>query len=179
MAIAIAVTAEPATEAAQQEDDQDDDEYHAKRHGVLPRGRAANENPPPRQLEQSISRLLVPAKEPEGLFRLQFQRRRIDAVTQSGRAGAILEHVTEMAAALRAQPLGPDHAVADVALLVDMARRRGRGKTRPAAAGIEFGVGFEQRLAAASAGVGARRLLMLVRAGERPFGGLLAQYRVL
>src|SRR5471032_569245 len=55
------------------------------------------------------------------LFRLQFQRRRIDAVAQPGRAGAVLEHVPEMAIAFRAQHLGPDHAVADVALLVDMA----------------------------------------------------------
>src|SRR3981081_4191482 len=96
-----------------------------------------------------------------GLFRLQLQRRRIDAVAQAGRAGPILEHVAEMAAALRTQHLGPEHAVADVALLVDMACRRRRGKARPTAAGIELGVGFEQRLSAAGAGVGAGPVLML------------------
>src|ERR1700684_4478183 len=55
------------------------------------------------------------------LFGLQLQRRGIDAVAQPGRAGPILEHISEVAAALRAQHLGPDHAVADVTLLVDMA----------------------------------------------------------
>src|SRR5260370_29176034 len=84
-----------------------------------------------------------------------------------------------MAVALRAQHLGREHAVADVPLLVDMALDRGCGKARPAAAGIEFGVGFEQGLAAAGTGVGARRLLVLVFAGERPLGRLLAQHRVL
>ena len=34
------------------------------------------------------------------LFRLQLQRRRIDAVTQSRRGGAVLEHMAEMAVAL-------------------------------------------------------------------------------
>src|ERR1700692_4420554 len=70
------------------------------------------------------------------LFRLQFQRRRIDAVAQSGRAGSVLEHVPEMAVALRPQHFGPDHAVADVTLLVDMALQCGLRKARPAAAGI-------------------------------------------
>src|ERR1700723_926390 len=54
------------------------------------------------------------------LFGLQFQRRRIDAVAQAGRAGAVVEHMAEMAVALRAQNLGSDHAVAGVALLIDM-----------------------------------------------------------
>src|SRR5229473_7628841 len=113
------------------------------------------------------------------LFRLQLQRRRIDAVAQSGRAGSVLEHVPEMAVALRAQHFGPDHAVADVTLLVDMALHRGLRKARPAAAGIELGVGFEQRLPAAGAGIGAGPLLVLVLAGERPLGRLLAQNRIL
>src|SRR5947207_14760611 len=85
----------------------------------------------------------------------------------------------EMAVALRAQHFGPDHAMADVALLVDVALQRRLGKARPAAAGIELGVGFEQRLSAAGAGVGAGPLLMLVFAGERPLGRLLAQHRIL
>src|SRR6266478_2782152 len=123
--------------------------------------------------------LSYPYRSRKVLFRLQLQRRRIDAVAQSGRAGAVLEHMPEMAVALRAQHFGPDHAVADVALLVDVALQRRLGKTRPAAAGIELGVGFEQRLSAAGAGVGARRLLVLVFAGERPLGRLLAQHRVL
>src|SRR6266478_5376249 len=123
--------------------------------------------------------LSYPYRSRKVLFRLQLQRRRIDAVAQSGRAGAVLEHMPEMAVALRAQHFGPDHAVADVALLVDVALQRRLGKARPAAAGIELGVGFEQRLSAAGAGVGAGPLLMLVFAGERALGRLLAQHRVL
>src|SRR5674476_879669 len=51
------------------------------------------------------------------------------------------------------------------------------GEARPAAAGIELGVGFEQGLAAAGAGVSALAVLMLVFAGKRPLGRLLAQHR--
>src|SRR6266851_6639552 len=82
---------------------------------------------------------ITSSKQAAGLFRLQLQRRRIDAVAQSGRAGAVLEHMPEMAVALRAQHFGPDHAMADVALLVDVALQRRLGKARPAAAGIELG----------------------------------------
>ena len=91
-------------------------------------------------------------------LRLQLQRGRVDAVAQAGRAGAVVEDVAEMAVALRAQHLGADHAVAGIAFLVDMALDRGLGEARPAAAGIELGVGLEQRLAAAGADIGARRV---------------------
>src|SRR5262245_62609277 len=40
------------------------------------------------------------------LFRLQLQRRRVDAVAQARRAGAVIEDVAEMAVAFRAQDLG-------------------------------------------------------------------------
>src|SRR5579864_430123 len=60
-----------------------------------------------------------------------------------------------------------------------MALCRGPGEARPAAAGIELGIGFEQRLPTAGADIGARALLMLVFARERPFGSLLAQHRIL
>src|SRR5258708_7595258 len=85
----------------------------------------------------------------------------------------------QMAVAFRTKHLGPDHAVARVALLVDVAFSRRLGKARPAAAGIELGVGFEQRLPAAGASVGAGALLMLIFSGERPLGRLLPQYRKL
>src|ERR1700676_764246 len=113
------------------------------------------------------------------LFRLQLQRCRIDAVAQAGGAGAVVEDVAEMAVALRAQHFGADHAVADVALFVNVVLRRRLGKARPAAAGIEFGIRFEQRLSAAGADIGAGPPFMLVFAGERPLGRLLAQHRVL
>src|SRR6478752_8592619 len=59
-------------------------------------------------------------------FRLQLQRRRIDAVAQAGRSRAVFEDVAEMAVAFRAQYFGADHAVADVVFLVDMAFHGGR-----------------------------------------------------
>src|ERR1700704_7199092 len=94
------------------------------------RKRKSLERPGPGRAAQMTS-----SKQVAELFRLQLQRRRIDAVAQSGRAGAVLEHMAEMAVALRAQHFGPDHAVADVALLVDVALPRGGGKDPPAAAG--------------------------------------------
>src|SRR5271166_5593031 len=109
-----------------------------------------------------------------GLFRLGLQRRRVDAVAKPGWARAIVEDVAEMASAFRAQHLGADHAVAGIALLIDMAFGRRRGEARPAAAGIEFGIGFEQRLSAAGADIGARAVLVLIFAGERPLGRLFA-----
>src|SRR2546423_12620318 len=69
--------------------------------------------------------------------------------------------------------------MADVALFVDVVLRGRRRKARPAAAGVEFGVGLEQRLPAARADIDAWPLLVLVFARERPLGGLLAQHRVL
>src|SRR3989440_3521170 len=116
---------------------------------------------------------------PESLFGLQLQRSRIDAVAQSGWARAILKDMAEVTVALRAEHFGADHAMADVALFVDVVLRSRRRKARPAAAGVEFGVGLEQRLPAARADIGARSLLVLVFAGERALGRLLAQHRVL
>src|SRR5438270_7396481 len=87
--------------------------------------------------------------------------------------------MAEMAVALRTQHLRADHAVADVALFVDMALDRGRRKTWPAAAGIELRVGFEQRLPAAGARIGAGAMLMLILAGKRPLGRLFTQHRIL
>src|SRR3954447_4636095 len=55
------------------------------------------------------------------LSRLQLQGCRIDAVAQARGPRSVVEDVAEMALAFRAQHLGPDHAVADVPFLVDMA----------------------------------------------------------
>src|ERR1700757_3080286 len=113
------------------------------------------------------------------LFRLQLQRRRVDAVAQAGRPRSVGKDMAEMAGAFRAQHLGADHAVGGVLLLVDMAGGGRRSKARPAAAGIELGVGLEQGLAATGADIGARPRLILVLAGERPLGRLFAQHGVL
>src|SRR5581483_2787638 len=110
---------------------------------------------------------------------LQLQRRRVDAVAQAGRPRSVREDMAEMAGAFRAQYLCADHAVGGVVFLVDMTLDGRRGEARPAAAGIELGVGLEQRLAAAGAHIGAGLSLIFVLAGERPLGRLLTQYSIL
>src|SRR4051794_20927119 len=119
--------------------------------------------------------------EPGGatLFWLELQRSRIDAVAQACRPRTVGEDMAEMAAAFGAEHLGAEHAVADVPLLVDMAIDRGLGEARPAAAGIELGVGLEQRVAAAGAEIGAGAVVVLILTGEGTLGRLLAQHRVL
>src|SRR3977135_241033 len=146
---------------------------------LSPKGGRRMESAAPPTENKAHSGVWFHGRNRERLSRLQFQRCGVDAVTQSGRAGPVLEHMAEVAVALRAKHFGPHHAVADVAFFVDMALRRWLRKARPSAAGIELGVGFEQRLSAAGAGIGAWRLLVLVFAGERPLGRLLAQHRIL
>src|SRR6516225_285393 len=113
------------------------------------------------------------------LARLQLQRRRVDAIAQPRRARAVVEDMAEVARAVRAQDFGPHHAVTMVGLFVDMTLHRWLREARPAAAGIELGVGLEQRLPATGADICAGALLMLVFARERPLGRLFAQDRVL
>jgi len=87
--------------------------------------------------------------------------------------------MAEMAFALGAAHLGADHAVADVAMLGDHLFVRRRGEARPAAARIIFGVALEQDLAAASAAIGARVLVVPIFAGEGPFGARLTEDMIL
>src|ERR1700760_3947740 len=72
------------------------------------------------------------------LFRLQLQRRRVDAIAQTGRSRSVGKDMAEMAGAFRAQHLGADHAVGGVVLLVDMTIDSRCREARPAAAGIEL-----------------------------------------
>src|SRR3954468_23590729 len=109
---------------------------------TIPQPAAGGGNPPPVWKGNHISDS-GPAKQPPALFRLELQRRRIDAVAQPGRAGPIGKDVSEMAATFRTQHFGADHAVAVVAFFIDMALG-GRGcETWPSATGIKLGVGFE------------------------------------
>src|SRR5260370_27376229 len=69
---------------------------------LSPTGGRRMEIRPPRSLQlrrKAYPGLWFQRRNPERLFRLQFQRRRIDAVAQSGRARPILEHMPEMAIA--------------------------------------------------------------------------------
>src|SRR6516165_2330425 len=87
--------------------------------------------------------------------------------------------MAEMAAAARTEDLGADHAVAEITLLMDMVLDGRTAEARPAASGVELGIGFKQRLPATGTDISARPVLMLALAGKRPLGRLLAQHRVL
>ena len=80
---------------------------------------------------------------PLHLLLLELERRRVDAVAHPGRPRPVREHVAEVAAAVGAQHLGADHAVARVGLLVDRVLARRRGERGPAAAGVELRVGLK------------------------------------
>src|SRR5438309_11069082 len=86
--------------------------------------------------------------------------------------------MAQMAAAARAQHLGPHHAVGPVARLVDgvLLRREERG---PAAAGVVLGLGAEELRAAPGAAVRSRIEAVVVLAGEGALRPLLPQDAVL
>src|SRR6185312_847684 len=76
------------------------------------------------------------------------QRGRIDAIAQAAfGAWAIGKEMSEMAVAIAGANLGPDHAVAGVAVFDDILRLDRPGEARPAGAAVEFVDRGEERLA--------------------------------
>src|SRR5262249_40581967 len=73
------------------------------------------------------------------------QRRGVDAGAQPGGPGPVLEDVAQVAAALRAGDLGPDHPVGGVRLRVHPAVGDGLGEAGPAGARVELRLRAEQR----------------------------------
>src|SRR5262252_4627097 len=112
------------------------------------------------------------------LLGLKIHRDAIDAVTQMGRRRAILEDMTEMAAAAAAVHLSAGHAIAPVGRRFDRPFNR-IVKARPAGAAVEFLLRYEQRLIAAGAGEGAVTLLVIERAAAGGLGAVLAHHLVL
>src|ERR1700693_4766057 len=84
-----------------------------------------------------------------------------------------------MRVALGAHDFGADHTVAAIDFFGDAALGEGFGKAGPAASGVEFGIGFEERLAAACASIDAGSGGGLVLAAEWRLGGFLARNREL
>src|SRR6266851_1783183 len=78
------------------------------------------------------------------LLFVELQRQRIDAVAQARGLRPILEDVAEVGVALRAQHLGPAHAMARVDLGGHGLLVQRLPEARPAAAGFEFGVRAEE-----------------------------------
>ncbi len=112
------------------------------------------------------------------LGRHELQRDAVYAVALAGRRGAVVEDVAEMAAATGAAHLrAPD--AEEAAAGGDVRRVDRLVEARPAGAGIELGLGAEERQAAAGAHEGAGARLVVERAGERPLGAPLPQDAVL
>src|SRR5216683_6357488 len=101
---------------------------------------------------------------------VELDRRRVDAVAKAGRVRAVVEDVTKVAAAVGAGDLGPDHEKASVLVFLDGGTLRRRVEARPAAVGVEFGLGLKELRAAAGAQVSTRCRGVPVLAGERPLG---------
>jgi len=78
-----------------------------------------------------------------------------------------------------ADDLGAPHAMTRVGLFTDVCRVERLEIARPAAARVELGVRFEQRRAAADAGVDAVLVVVDVFAGARRFGCRVARHAVL
>src|SRR5690606_19285752 len=78
-----------------------------------------------------------------------------------------------------ADDFGADHAVRGVDVLRDRAALGRFDEARPAGAGIELVVAFEQGLAAPGTHVLAGSLVLLVLPGEGALGSTLAQHGVL
>ncbi len=66
------------------------------------------------------------------------EARRVDAVTLSGRRGAIVEQMSQMPAATRTLHLDAIHAVAMIGYEFDSLRVDGREETGPAGSRIEL-----------------------------------------
>ena len=115
------------------------------------------------------------------LLRHQPHRDRVDAVPQvrRRRVALALEHVPEMAVAVRAHHLHPPHAQRGVDPLDHRVARQRREERGPPAVRLELRVAAEQLRAAGAAGVDALGLGVGVLAHERALGAGLAQHLVL
>ena len=91
---------------------------------------------------------------------VELERGGIQAVTQAGGLGAVLEHVAEVRAAAGAVDLVAHHAVAGVALGAHVHRVDRRVEAGPSGAGVELVLAREERQAAHDARV--RALLVVV-----------------
>src|SRR6202011_6071520 len=99
---------------------------------------------------------------------MEYQRKAVHAVAQTGWRRPIVEHVTEMAAAAAAVNFGPQHPEGAVFGLAEGVLQR-LIETRPAGAALVFGLRGEQRQVAAGAGEDAFAMLLEQRAGTRAF----------
>jgi hypothetical protein len=72
--------------------------------------------------------------------RFQIERGGIHAIAESSGRRAIFKHVPEMRATVGATRFHPRHPIAIVGMLLHVGRINGSPETRPACAGIKFGL---------------------------------------
>ena len=111
-----------------------------------------------------------------GLY--EFQRRRIHAVTQTGRLWAVIKHVPKMRTAPGARDLSAA-AETRMACRTDRVSSNRLPKTRPSSSRIIFCVRLEQRIAASRAKVNSICVGVPVSVGERQFGSPSSKYVIL
>src|SRR5271166_1001873 len=114
-----------------------------------------------------------------GILRDEFEADRVHAVAQTGRRRPVVEDVTEMGAADRADDFGPPHEEAVVGAGRNASRRDRLPEARPSGAGFKFGLGAEQRISIERANIAAVAMLIPILAGEGSFGSFLPAHLVL
>src|SRR5215472_11127216 len=100
----------------------------------------------------------------------ELQRGRVHAVTQAGRAWAVVEDVAEMGVTLGALHLVAYHAQADVAAGLDVLFGDRLPEAGPAGAGIKFRRRAEKGIVAADAAEQTLRVQVPILAGESALG---------
>src|SRR5271163_3720561 len=113
------------------------------------------------------------------LVLVQFERRRIDAVPQTCRLWPVIEDMPQVGVAPAALCLDALHAVAGVRLALHSLLAGRSEEARPSGARVVFCFRTKQRLAAADALIGTRRLGILIFPGKRRLGSFLPRHIVL
>src|SRR5437867_3279350 len=109
----------------------------------------------------------------------QIERAGVDAVALAGGAGAVVEHVAQMATAALARHLGPDHEEALVRVQLDVRSVHGLGEAGPPGSRFELRPGVEELGTAPGASVDAIVVDVPVLAGEGPLGAFAPEHLVL
>src|ERR1019366_3333964 len=113
------------------------------------------------------------------LVSVQRERGRVNAKAQPGWRWTIRENMTKVCRALFAAHFHACHAVTGVGSRHDVFGFIGLPKTRPSAAGIEFGCGIKQGVAATHAAINSRIMAIPICTCKRCLGAALATYLVL
>src|SRR3546814_19305134 len=84
-----------------------------------------------------------------------------------------------MAAALAAEHFGADHPVRDIAPFLNRVALHRAGEGGPAAAAVVLGIALEQHLSPPGAAICSLFEMLVILAGEAPFGPSLPQHMTL